>query len=227
MVLKFETREDVLEYLSGDLVECLVCGKEYKSLACHTRQAHDMTKDEYCIEFGIPKGFPLCSSSLSEKISSAAKAAVDNSEGRREMLTERMLRVRPVGGRKGISNRAPSLKQSKSNKKNLEKANKIFGEGCKIAPTHCHDCGKEILDKTNIYIAHRKKPRCHKCKTVHANLISKRTKSNPKNKEKVLQRARLNYQRIRNDPALWDKELKRRRDSKRRARAERKDKPCN
>ncbi len=49
-----------------DKVICLLCGKGMKTLSRHLRSAHDITPNEYRIQFDIPKKQPLAARNYSE-----------------------------------------------------------------------------------------------------------------------------------------------------------------
>ena len=62
----FESIEDVREYLSGDKIVCLRCGKEYKGLGVHLQRIHGITPDQYREMYRIPWGYTLTSSASKE-----------------------------------------------------------------------------------------------------------------------------------------------------------------
>lgn len=73
MGIKFTTIEEVEEYLSGDRVECLLCGRVFKAITpSHLFWMHDMELEDYRQQFGIPKGHRLCGTGTSEKHSENA-----------------------------------------------------------------------------------------------------------------------------------------------------------
>jgi hypothetical protein len=49
----FESLEAVREYLSGDKVVCLLCGKAYKKLGVHLHYIHQVSCDEYKERYGL------------------------------------------------------------------------------------------------------------------------------------------------------------------------------
>ena len=57
----FQTLEEVRQYVSGDRIQCLVCGKYYKRLQFMHLLRHDMSGDDYRQTFGIPWGVSLTS----------------------------------------------------------------------------------------------------------------------------------------------------------------------
>jgi len=51
---KFQTTEELHQYFQGDKLQCLLCGKPYKSLATHLKRVHGMSGDQYREQYGIP-----------------------------------------------------------------------------------------------------------------------------------------------------------------------------
>ena len=66
---KFETKEEVYDYFSGDRIQCLLCGKWFKRLPTHLKAIHAMTSDEYKEMYGLPWKHGLCSRDHSLKLS--------------------------------------------------------------------------------------------------------------------------------------------------------------
>ena len=65
----FDSINEIREYLSGDLVTCLRCGRQYKGLASHLKRVHEMTADEYREFYGIPWTYGLVCGETSGLIS--------------------------------------------------------------------------------------------------------------------------------------------------------------
>ena len=57
----FQTMEEVDAYLSGNSIQCLVCGKQLQRLNLHVQRLHNLSFDEYRSRFGIPAGRSLTS----------------------------------------------------------------------------------------------------------------------------------------------------------------------
>ncbi|MBV5329150.1 MAG: MucR family transcriptional regulator, partial [Chlorobium sp.] len=74
---RFESKEQVLEYLSGDTVECLVCGKRLKHLGKHLLK-HGMSSDDYREEFNIPWTFALSGQATREKQRAACVSRIES-----------------------------------------------------------------------------------------------------------------------------------------------------
>jgi hypothetical protein len=59
---RFETLAEIREYLAGDRVECLVCGKRFLRLSHWHLMKHAMSANDYRERFGIPWTYSLTSS---------------------------------------------------------------------------------------------------------------------------------------------------------------------
>jgi hypothetical protein len=66
---RFETKAEIDDYLGGDKVRCLLCGKSLKALPTHIGRAHGVTADDYRERYGLPWRRGLCGAGTSEKIS--------------------------------------------------------------------------------------------------------------------------------------------------------------
>jgi len=63
----FESREEVLAYLEGTRIACLLCGKLFRKLGgAHLRCIHGVTEDEYRETYRIPWTYGLCASATTE-----------------------------------------------------------------------------------------------------------------------------------------------------------------
>jgi len=69
----FLNKEDIKKYYSGDRIQCLVCGKWFKSLGVHLNKTHNMSIDDYKKMFGLPWSIGLCSSETAKKFQRNAK----------------------------------------------------------------------------------------------------------------------------------------------------------
>lgn len=56
---KFTDRQNLDIYLSGDLITCLECGQDCKSLSHHLGRTHSMFPNEYKMKYNIPLGRSL------------------------------------------------------------------------------------------------------------------------------------------------------------------------
>lgn len=72
----FETNEELEAYTGGPQIQCLECGKWFKSLATHLPRTHGMSHAEYRQKWGIPKRFALAGTATREKLSEQLKEAI-------------------------------------------------------------------------------------------------------------------------------------------------------
>jgi len=73
MFIYFKTKDKMLEYFSGDRIECLICGKKFLSLGSHILYKHNMTVMEYKDKFNLPSCKSLCAKSTKDKMSKSLK----------------------------------------------------------------------------------------------------------------------------------------------------------
>jgi len=66
--------------IGKDAINCLVCGKAFKTLKRHLNNAHGMTPQQYRDAFGLDKDYPLVAPNLSQQ---RAKVAKDRGLGER------------------------------------------------------------------------------------------------------------------------------------------------
>ena len=72
----FQTREQVDEYLSGEAIECLICGRRFNGLHMHLKFKHGITDDDYRQRYGIPLSRSLTSVTYRAKATAAHAATV-------------------------------------------------------------------------------------------------------------------------------------------------------
>lgn len=74
----FKSIEDVREYLSGDRVICLLCGKGYKRLGgTHLQKIHGITEDQYREKYNIPWTYALVCQDTKEKYRDATNKRIE------------------------------------------------------------------------------------------------------------------------------------------------------
>lgn len=59
--------------IGQDAITCLVCGKSFKTLKRHLKNAHDMNPQDYRQTFGLDKSYPLVAPNLSQQRAQVAK----------------------------------------------------------------------------------------------------------------------------------------------------------
>lgn len=120
----FKSLEEVKEYLSGDLVVCLICGKSYKDVGKHIRM-HGVKPDEYRARYGIPWTYGLCSRATSERYSEVVRGRMERGWKPDQMEGEDHSRMVNTPRRKKPHHLASNLKgykrepRTEPNKKDL------------------------------------------------------------------------------------------------------------
>jgi hypothetical protein len=66
----FQTMDEIRAYVSGNRIQCLVCGKYFRRLQYLHLLRHDMTSDDYREAFGIPWNTSLTSATSREATAS-------------------------------------------------------------------------------------------------------------------------------------------------------------
>ena len=57
--LKFENTQQVQDYMEGDRITCLLCGRYFRALGQHLIRIHETTPDTYRKRYGIPWSYGL------------------------------------------------------------------------------------------------------------------------------------------------------------------------
>lgn len=64
----FKSREECLEYVSGDKIQCLICGREFnKALGAHLSYCHGLNGKEYKLKYQIPTTIKLVTKAYKEE----------------------------------------------------------------------------------------------------------------------------------------------------------------
>lgn len=73
---RFQTMQECERYISGDKLECLVCGRVYEVLPPHLR-LHDMTAEQYRQTFNIPFKFGLSAKHVRDRLRTSALEQIE------------------------------------------------------------------------------------------------------------------------------------------------------
>ena len=146
----FQTMEEVDDYLSGDTVACLICGKSFQSLTCSHLGSHRITHDEYRMRFGIP-----FNRSLASAPSRAKSRALIGPEHFERLERSRDARIEALLHRRANRPLAPAVVDQR--KKNGAKSSATV-----MVTTACPICGCEIATTV---LAAAQAVRCAKCVT--------------------------------------------------------------
>jgi predicted transcriptional regulator len=112
---KFESADQIKEYLSHDKITCLLCGKDYTTLAVHLSFIHRIPVRDYKIKFGIPIKYGLCTKEFSNKHSLRMKKRSETEEFKENVKKlSKYFKVNPVDKNKYIP---PCTSVDKKNRK--------------------------------------------------------------------------------------------------------------
>jgi predicted transcriptional regulator len=129
----FQTMQEVDNYLSGDTVACLICGKSFQTLNCSHLGSHGITHDEYRVRFGIPFKRSLTSAPFREK----SRAGIGAQQ------IERLQRARKAMI-ESIASRSPRRQLAPAVVNQLRKNKTTSPSSGPITPA-CLACGCEIV----------------------------------------------------------------------------------
>lgn len=116
------SESDLETYLMGDTVQCLECGLHYKHLSLHLHYSHLMTREDYCIKYGIPPSTTLVGQSIRKSISNLRKEEFDNLDEEKRELIRKKLRTLNTG--KSLLKRRNAV-CPKCNERHLTKSGRV------------------------------------------------------------------------------------------------------
>jgi ROS/MUCR transcriptional regulator protein len=151
----FQTMQEVDDYLSGNTITCLVCGKSLQRLNIHLQKVHGTTPVEYRAQFGIP-----FSRSLTSAPSRAKSSASMTPERLQQFERVRVTNKPNCCSSRNYANRVPAV--ANLWKKNAE-SGRYFSRKLVIVP--CVKCGVEMATTA---LAATQPVHCLKCTTPGA-----------------------------------------------------------
>lgn len=123
---KIESIEELNIYLSGDYIECLVCGHSFKSLGMHLKKTHGYEPRRYKEDFNIPVTRSL-SGEGTKKLSSDAMINQWAINPKFDSVREKITAAPPKNSSPSRSTLSKSLRESAA-KKTLNKENRQQSE---------------------------------------------------------------------------------------------------
>lgn len=136
----FQTMDEVKDYLSGDTIACLICGKQNLSLPKHLYAAHDISPSEYRRQFGIPLSFALMAAPT-RAIYATSMSAASLERFIRVSQEMRWRRIHNIAKPRVSTGRPPCVVNQW--RKISEKARMAFS--CKQVTISCPKCGKDVV----------------------------------------------------------------------------------
>jgi len=180
---RFDKLEDVEFYLSGDVLNCLICGKSYQILSRHLTSGHGCSHKKYKDFLNIPRKYPLMVKSVIEQRSLHGKEQIEKNPEKLEML--KCGAHNKTGYNGGIVS-SISIKNRKEAGVRNGKANK--GHKHTREAGACSSCGKQIEISS---IRRNRIVKCEDCISVTQREAQNRW--NEKNKDKIKEHKRLYY----------------------------------
>lgn len=165
---KFQTMEEIKEYLNHEKITCLLCGLKFRGLFRHIEKTHKMHPNDYKIKFGIPPSIGLTGTETKKLNSENGKiiyeihSEVINEALKRGCTTSRKHKL-------GFSLKEYPALQKKQTAICMEMArlpNHISKTEGYIT-TNCAECGVVIQKRATV--KNRKKLFCKQCLTKHQN----------------------------------------------------------
>ena len=139
------TAEQIVTYLSGDRIVCLLCGKSYRKISGpHLSKIHGVGVDEYRERYGLPYGTGVLSAASS---AAHTRAALSIGHDETWMATIRPLRT-STHSRSGISR--VSVVKRQTAVKNLKDAN-LIPEGPPLGPQDVRSVLAEMVTRDRIF----------------------------------------------------------------------------
>jgi len=117
------TYDEIIDYYNTDEIECLRCGRTFRSLSKHLTFIHDMSIQEYKDLYGLPNKRGLTGIGSTEKYREAAKRRLENPDDPSyKYFTDETIReeIRKRGVVASINQRHQPFR-SEVSKKNLPK----------------------------------------------------------------------------------------------------------
>jgi len=157
----FQTMDEIRAYVSGNRIQCLVCGKYFRRLQFKHLTVHDMTADDYREAFGIPWNTSLTSAPSRD-------ATGNKMTPERIELFKQCRKVRGTSRRPGV----PAVRNQWQRNAQMGRyiARELVTTGCvtcgapvqttalcAVQPIHCDNCASPGALKVRAY--YRRKQR--------------------------------------------------------------------
>lgn len=108
----FSSLKDIKEYLNGEKITCLLCGRAYKSITGHVA-VHGISTDEYKEKYGLP---------YRQGLTSSGTKAKNVANGLKNPSLSRLTNMSEIREKSHRAPRRNSLAHSLSSRENMKKA---------------------------------------------------------------------------------------------------------
>jgi hypothetical protein len=127
---KFTTKSDIDEYFSNpEGIQCLLCGRIYKTLNGHLQIVHDISFDDYRARYGLPWRRGLVSPEVSKRLSDSLTERIRNGSFKPEPDNRAAVKRLRAGGRRKDQPYLTAIKIEKArglSKKNIRYSREDF-----------------------------------------------------------------------------------------------------
>ncbi|MBZ5486925.1 MucR family transcriptional regulator [Halomonas aquamarina] len=93
----FESIEELDSYIGGPQIQCLECGRWFKSLATHLSRIHGMSHSDYRQKWGIPKRYALAGTATREMLSAQMNDYIESGRLTHDHLDRAVEAARTAG----------------------------------------------------------------------------------------------------------------------------------
>lgn len=167
-VEKFQSMEEITEYMSGEWIQCLLCGISFRSLNGHLGPSHNMTDREYKRIFGIPLTTGIASEASKQKSAIVGHRNYEKIIAAGIPLSKMGTAALKSSGKQGENSAlwSPALvkKQLDVVKKMLASPNKLSADKNKPAIAPCSRCGQEFISNEIAIMHSRCRILCENCR---------------------------------------------------------------
>ena len=166
MLDKFQSMEEIKEYLNHEKITCLLCHREFRGLYTHVVRFHKISALDYKMKYGIPIGTGLVGAMTKELMQKNGNNVYNIYKDKINHTLKKAIKKSRNANKLPLFNLMPALK------KQHEEVGRRCGERLgnfmtnmkgKTTHTLCSDCGEDIKVK-EIAVFVKKKLYCEKCR---------------------------------------------------------------
>lgn len=172
----FQNKQEILDYLNFDEIECLLCGKRWKNLGKHLGNTHNITSKRYRVLFGIPlSGYSLLGKNTKTFLSKRTKKRAP--QLRQQLIDCKKLRIEGVKKRKNTQHVMVSKNLKKKARNRINNTTQYNKKYQKTIETFCNVCNKKIMRSPfgiKLLESQKRQPICGKCAWTQNNLKNKK-----------------------------------------------------
>jgi ROS/MUCR transcriptional regulator protein len=184
----FSLPEEAEAYVSGERIQCLLCGKLYRSLGSHINSVHEVNETSYKHRFGIPYRVGLVSAITAKRHAEELTKRISPQE-RREYVAVARATLRAMVDFGSLEWRPPVASVNNQRAQRFKLVNDA--QSCSRS---CHACGDTVIVRGARVFYGDEMIRCEQC---IAPASRRPYKMRPEDREKLRQWAEDNPERAR------------------------------